>query len=117
MNEPQLTVNESILLLKQDIKVLKEGQDKNFVSLSNSQNNFHQEVKENFRDLKDNYSARLDGLETRMGSQELWRSYILGGIAVVGVVIALAAYTYITQQSIQDSRIDNLIKQVNHIPQ
>jgi BMFP domain-containing protein YqiC len=52
MNDPTITDHESILLLRQDVKALKESQD-----------GFHKEMKESFKDLKDNYATRLDVME------------------------------------------------------
>lgn len=37
----------------------------NVKTLTKSQENFHAEVKEAFRDLKDNYSSRIDKIELR----------------------------------------------------
>ena len=115
MNEPILTVNESILLLKADVKVLQQGQDRNYNNLKESQDVFHKEMKESFRDLKDDYSGRLNAVEIRTEGLEAWRNYIAGGLAVVTVLIGICAWVYISQQSIQDTRIDNLIKQINKI--
>ena len=49
-----ITDHEAILLLRQDVKAIKESQDI-----------FHKEVKEAFKDLQNNYSSRLDSIETR----------------------------------------------------
>jgi uncharacterized protein YeeX (DUF496 family) len=42
----------------------------NFKSLKESQDRFHQEVKQNFMDLKDNYSGRIDNHEVRIQDLE-----------------------------------------------
>ena len=56
-----------------------------------------------------------ESLTGRVESLENWRSYIVGGLAVVTLLLAVCAWVYNSQQSVQDSRIDNLIKQVNKI--
>jgi len=115
MNEPPLTVNESILLLKADVKVLQQGQDRNYKDLKESQDKFHIEMKESFIELKDDYAIRLSSAEVKIDSLATWRNSLAVGVLFIGVIMALISYIYTSQQSIQDSRIDNLIKQVNHI--
>lgn len=50
--QQNITDHESILLLRQDVKNLKEGQDE-----------FHKEMKESFVDLKQNYVSRIEHIE------------------------------------------------------
>jgi hypothetical protein len=59
--------------------------------------------------IDDNITGRLDSLEN-------WRSYIIGGFGVVLVLLSVCAWIYTSQQSEQDTRIENLTKQVNKIP-
>ena len=125
-----ITDHEAILLITQKVDTI------------------HQEMKDGFANLQNNYASRLDNIEKAQevayrvfiakeeqdkinkdnettfavieadtDSLKMWRSFIVGGLSLVGLIVALACYTYITQQSVQDTRIDNLTKQVNHIPQ
>ena len=116
MNEPTLTVNESILLLKAKVEVLQQGQDRNYNNLKESQDKFHIEMKDSFQDLKDDYARRLSVVEAKADSLVMWRNSLAVGIVFIGTIIGLISYIYNSQQSIQDNRIDNLIKQVNYIP-
>lgn len=114
-NNPTLTVNESILLLKADVKVLQQGQDRNYNNLKESQDTFHTEFKAAIKDLKDDYASRLVTMETDVSSLKTWRNSLVVGVLFIGTIVALVSYIYTSQQSIQDTRIDNLIKQVNKI--
>ena len=98
------TDHDKINTLVTTVQFIKEGQDK-----------FHLEMKESFKELKDDYAGRLGKVEDRAEALESWRNYIVGGLSVVMILITVCAWVYISQQSIQDTRIDNLIKQVNHI--
>jgi hypothetical protein len=98
------TDHDKLNTLVTTVQFIKEGQDK-----------FHLEMKESFKELKDDYAGRLNVVEGRMESIEGWRNYIAGGLAVVAILLGICAWVYISQQSVQDSRIDNLIKQVNKI--
>lgn len=51
-NNLQITDHESILLIRKDIQALKESQD-----------NFHRDMKDSIKELKDNYATRLDVME------------------------------------------------------
>ena len=115
----ELTVNESILLLKADVKVLQQGQDRNYNNLKDSQDTFHSDMKVAIKELKDDYARRLSISEEKIKSLESSRDNTNGGLkwasAVLTILLAVLAWVYISQQSIQDSSIDNLIKQVNKI--
>jgi len=58
----ELTDHEQILLIRQDIKNLKD-----------SQSDFHKEVRASFDDLKNNYSATLSNHENRIAGLEATR--------------------------------------------
>lgn len=51
----------------------------------------------------------------RVSKLESWRSYIAGSLAVIGLCGVLISYIYVTQQTLQDQRIQNLIAQINKI--
>ena len=97
MSEP--TDHESILLLTQKVQNIKEGQD-----------SFHQEVRASFKELKDGYANRLDTLETRTDALEKKNMWFAGALATIGIVSTLVIYIYLTQQDIQNSKIEALDK-------
>lgn len=102
-NQPAYTVNESILLLKKDVQNLQQGQDRNYNNLKSSQDTFHSEMKESFKDLKDNYSAKLTGLDEhlskhdeRLGVLETSKTRqnvtMSIGIAILSILVGLLTY-------------------------
>jgi hypothetical protein len=69
------------------------------------------------KDAMDKLSKTIgENITDRIESLEVWRGWILGGLGTVGILMCICAWVYTSQQSIQDTRIDNLIKQVNKIP-
>jgi hypothetical protein len=72
------------------------------------------------REMKDGYTKRLDGVEISVDSLNASRDNINGGLKWAGVVmsvlVGVVSWLYISQQNVQDTRIDNLTKQVNKIP-
>jgi hypothetical protein len=93
----QITDHEAILLLRQDIRVLKEGQDK-----------FHTEMKEAFSDLKDNYSGRLNCTETRIEELEketsdlsLIRKLVYGTVSIIlTAVVGAGIYLIVSNRAV-----------------
>jgi hypothetical protein len=93
----ETTDHESILLLRQDIKNLKESQD-----------TFHRDMKISMDDLKNNYSGRLDAVEARTKKLED-SSYVVKGVLILASVCAsLVLYIYFLQQSAQDVQIERI---------
>jgi hypothetical protein len=99
---PQYTDHEQILLIRQDIKNIKDGQDE-----------FHVEMKASIKDLKDNYAVRLDTLDARTSALETARNIIIGFCILAGVCSALIVYIYIHDQAVQDAQISQLLNS-NH---
>ena len=128
INDTQITDHESILLLRQDVKALKESQD-----------NFHVEMKESFKDLKDNYATRLDLVEKELSEaarvyvakdEEDKKDAILGarvsaletvrnigvGFSILATVCAgLITYIYFQSQGYQDARINSILTEVQQV--
>lgn len=61
-SEPDINLIKQVTTLVSDVKYLKEGQD-----------NFHQEMRRTFDDLKNNYSGRLDRYEARLKIIDDWK--------------------------------------------
>ena len=111
MKESLITDHEAILLLTQNVRQVKEGQDV-----------FHKEMKDSFRELKDDYANRLAYAEAKIDSLATWRNSLGVGLLFIGAITGLIYYIYNTNntsirdaQAVQDTRIDNLIKQINKI--
>lgn len=74
----------------------------NVDTLTKSQEKFHEEVRESFKGLADNYSGRINALEGLT-------KWYAGALAVIGIVSTLVVYIYFYQQEIQDNKIDSII--------
>ena len=96
--------HDSLVTLVETVKNLKDSQDK-----------FHQDIKDSIGELKDNYATRLNiveaelrnadkvyqakadqdeinkNLAARMSTQENWRWYITGAIAIVAFALVIYA--------------------------
>ena len=135
LTPPTVTDHEAILLLRQDVKALKDSQDI-----------FHIDMKESFKDLKDNYANRLETLEKsqrdadnrfivkeiqdkknedfgdNIESLQVWKSWTLGFGIGLTCLISLAGFLiwYIFTSHVADTikSIDSLQTLiVNHINQ
>ena len=85
-----LTDHEQLLLVRKDIQ-----------NLEKSQLEFHKEVRDSFKDLKDNYSSRLDCLEGKVSGLEatkqdfrdkikltnIYMKWIAVGVGIVAVAV------------------------------
>jgi phage host-nuclease inhibitor protein Gam len=93
----QITDHEAILLLRQDIRVLKDGQDR-----------FHAEMKESMGELKNNYSKRLDAVEEQIeifGKQisdlSLIRKLVYGTVSIIlTAVVGAGIYLIVSNRAI-----------------
>ena len=130
-----LTDHEAILLLRNDVKALKEGQD-----------DFHMEVRQSLKDLKDNYATRLDVIEREQNAtdkrfvakevqdkkndlfsvdiEELqtWKSWTIGlGIGItslIGLAGLLVGYIFTNNVTSTEKAIENVQALItNHINQ
>jgi len=87
-----------LVTLVANVENIKIGQEK-----------FHIEMKDAFKDLKDNSVDRISKLENES-------FYIKGTLALIGIVASLVIYIYFTGQDIQNKQLDSLIIQVqDHI--
>lgn len=99
--------HDSLVTLVETVKNLKDSQDK-----------FHQDIKDSISELKDNYASRLNVVETelrvadktftektsqdklndtfdsRLTTQEQWRWYMVGAIAIIGFALIFYATYY-----------------------
>lgn len=64
--------------------------------LSKSQDKFHQEMKDSFKDLKNNYSSRLDAHEiriVRLETAKTKQTVLLSiGIGILSLLVSLLVY-------------------------
>jgi hypothetical protein len=84
-------------------------------NLASSQNNFHEEVRNAFKRLEDNYSSRIDALDVRTKRIENESFYVKGALALIGVIIAMGLYIYFNAQEVQDKRVDGLVQQIRDL--
>jgi len=82
----EITDHEAILIVTKDIQYLKEWQDK-----------FHREMKESIDDLKNNYSWKIDKLETRTKSLENAWFIVKWVMLLAWVCASLIVYIYFIQ--------------------
>jgi hypothetical protein len=94
-HQSNITDHEAILLLRQDVKAVKDGQDR-----------FHIDMRDSINDLKNNYSGKLNDFEDRLnrtddalnevklstGKQWGWIGGLGGSIILI---CALISYIYI----------------------
>jgi hypothetical protein len=81
----------------------------NVKNLTESQSRFHQEVRESFKELKDNYSNRLDKVETDVSMLKTARNIATGVLILAGVCSGLLLYIYFNEQNQQNAKIDFLV--------
>jgi hypothetical protein len=133
----QITDHEAILLLRQDVRGLKESQDM-----------FHKEMKDSFKDLKDNYATRLDLVEKGLNDADrvfiakdvqdkkneiyetdieslksskawLW-GFSIGLTCLIGIAGSLVSYIFLNnsnaiqaQQELQNQQINTIMNKLN----
>jgi len=66
----------------------------NVVNLKESQDKFHLEMKENFKDLRDNYSGqinnqncKIDDIKIQIEKLENWKNWLIGAYTIGGAVV------------------------------
>ena len=101
METQNLTDHESLLLLRQEVKSVKDGQDI-----------FHQEVRSSFKRLEDGYAKRLDTLENKVENLEYKNMWFAGALATIGIVASLVVYIYFNQQEVQNEQIQQLVSKI-----
>jgi hypothetical protein len=84
-NQKCETDHDAIVTLVANLSNLKESQDK-----------FHIEMKDSFRDLKDNYSGKIEAHEIRIGKLETSKTKqntaMSIGIALLSILVSLMLY-------------------------
>jgi hypothetical protein len=81
----------------------------NVDNLARSQESFHRDVKESFKELKDNYSSRLDKVESEVSQLKTVRNIATGVLILASVCSGLLLYIYFNEQGQQDVKLDNLL--------
>ena len=59
----------------------------NVNSLKESQDTFHKEMKESFKDLKDNYAGRISCIESKIEKLANWKNWLIGAYTIGGAVV------------------------------
>jgi len=96
----EITDHEAILIVTKDIQYLKEWQDK-----------FHREMKESIDDLKNNYSWKIDSIETRTKTLENTWFVIKWVMLLAWVCASLIVYIYFMQLEAITHELETHIEQ------
>jgi hypothetical protein len=73
----------------------------NVNSLKESQDTFHKEMKDSFKDLKDNYAGRISCIENKIDKLSSWKNWLIGAYTIGGAVVVfmgIALFNHLTQK-------------------
>ena len=86
--QEQTNDHDSLVTLVANVKNLADGQDI-----------FHKEMKESFKDLKDNYAGRISCIESKVDKLASWKNWLIGAYTVGGAVVVfmgIALFNHLT---------------------
>lgn len=84
----QTNDHDSLVTLVANVKNLADGQD-----------TFHKEMKESFKDLKDNYAGRISCIESEIDKLANWKNWLIGAYTIGGAVVVfmgIALFNHLT---------------------
>lgn len=71
----------------------------NVKNLADGQATFHKEMKESFKDLKDNYAGRISCIESKIDKLANWKNWLIGAYTMGGAVVVfmgIALFNHLT---------------------